>query len=277
MTEKTRRAWFFWGILATSAEVGLGRGQRLLGHVGDVTAATLTAPVTGEDYALSTGDDGTIRSWRLQLGQGVPHGMAERNQRSSALVTSSLGDLGQVVITGGVDGQLRIWSLRDGSTVGKPLSGNGYAVQSLESNGTCVGVLHQNCKLRIWDLATGDMFTEITQIEACTFTAVDGRLAVAVRTVSNALEVYDLSRSQWCGKPTPLDGQSHDYASAPILSVNSADNRGGVTSLLRTHSFRQTGQFSMVFTASDVCGASPNQQALRTFCLLRASFPPPSF
>ena len=56
-----------------------------------------------------------------------------------------------------------------------------------------------------------------------------------------------------------------------------ADNRGGVTSLLRTHFFRQTGQFSMVFTASDVCGASPNQQALRTFCLLRASFPPPSF
>ena len=24
----------------------------------------------------------------------------------------------------------------------------------------------------------------------------------------------------------------------------------------------------MVFTVSDVCGASPNQQALRTFCLL---------
>src|SRR5208337_2271636 len=37
-----------------------------------------------------------------------------------------------------------------------------------------------------------------------------------------------------------------------------ADNRGGVTSLLRTHFFRQTGRFSMVFTASDVCGASPN-------------------
>src|SRR5271157_6457766 len=56
-----------------------------------------------------------------------------------------------------------------------------------------------------------------------------------------------------------------------------ADNRGGVTSLLRTHFFRQTGRFSMVFTASDVCGASPNQQALRTFCLLRASFPLCSF
>ena len=28
----------------------------------------------------------------------------------------------------------------------------------------------------------------------------------------------------------------------------------------------------MVFTISDVCGASPNQQALRTFCLLRARF-----
>ena len=56
-----------------------------------------------------------------------------------------------------------------------------------------------------------------------------------------------------------------------------ADNRGGVTSLLRTHFFQQIGQFSMVFTISDVCGASPNQQALRTFCLLRASFPPPSF
>src|SRR5271157_3080145 len=60
-------------------------------------------------------------------------------------------------------------------------------------------------------------------------------------------------------------------------SVFNADNRGGVTSLLRTHFFRQTGRFSMVFTASDVCGASPNQQALRTFCLLRASFPLCSF
>ena len=28
MTEKTRRAWFFWGILATSAEVGLARWLR---------------------------------------------------------------------------------------------------------------------------------------------------------------------------------------------------------------------------------------------------------
>jgi len=26
VTEKTRRAWFFWGILATGAEVGLGYG-----------------------------------------------------------------------------------------------------------------------------------------------------------------------------------------------------------------------------------------------------------
>ena len=197
-----------------------GQGQRLLGHVGDVTAATLTAPVTGEDYALSAGDDGTIRYWRLQLGQGVPHGMVERNQRPSALVTSSLGDLGQVVITGGVDGQLRIWSLRDGSTVGKPLSGNGYAVRSLESKGTYVGVLHQNGKLRIWDLATGNI-TEMTPVGAFAFTTVDGRLAVAVRTASNTLQVYDLSRSQWSGKPTPLDGQSHDYVEAPILSVNS--------------------------------------------------------
>jgi hypothetical protein len=56
-----------------------------------------------------------------------------------------------------------------------------------------------------------------------------------------------------------------------------AENRGGVTSLLRTHFFRRTGQFSMVLTASAVCGASPNQQALRAFCLPRASFPPPSF
>ena len=63
----------------------------------------------------------------------------------------------------------------------------------------------------------------------------------------------------------------------PADVVITTDNRGGVTSLLRTHFFRQTGQFSMVFTASDVCGASSNQQALRTFCLLRAAFPPPSF
>ena len=29
MTEKTRRAWFFWGILATSAEVGLAHASWL--------------------------------------------------------------------------------------------------------------------------------------------------------------------------------------------------------------------------------------------------------
>jgi Arc/MetJ-type ribon-helix-helix transcriptional regulator len=80
------------------------------------------------------------------------------------------------------------------------------------------------------------------------------------------------------GQAQPPAARPPDAAQAhkPIWEVI-ADNRGGVTSLLRTHSFRQTGQFSMVFTASDVCGASPNQQALRTFCLLRASFPPPSF
>ena len=73
-----------------------------------------------------------------------------------------------------------------------------------------------------------------------------------------------------------VDGHVSRFLAGATLPLN-ADNRGGVTSLLRTHFFRQTGQFSMVFTASDVCGASPNQQALRTFCLLRASFPPPSF
>jgi hypothetical protein len=60
-------------------------------------------------------------------------------------------------------------------------------------------------------------------------------------------------------------------------SAENADNRGGVTSLLHTHFFRQTGRFSGVFAASDFWGASRNQQARHTFCLLRVSFPPPSF
>src|SRR5208282_4431440 len=93
-------------------------------------------------------------------------------------------------------------------------------------------------------------------------------------------------------EPAPIDPTPEDKAQtnftdpeAKIMKQSNkgfdysynADNRGGVTSLLRTHFFRQTGRFSMVFTASDVCGASPNQQALRTFCLLRASFPLCSF
>src|SRR5262249_21061882 len=71
-------------------------------------------------------------------------------------------------------------------------------------------------------------------------------------------------------------GEAYDYRSGYAVIQNglivdhigepfSADNRGGVTSLLRTHFFRQTGQFSRAFTAFDVCGASPNQQVLRTF------------
>jgi WD40 repeat protein len=194
--------------------------------LGDVTAAVLTTPVAGDNYCLSVGNDGTIRSWRLRLGEDVPHRMVERNQRASALAIADVGDLGQVIITGGEDSQIRIWSPHDGSTVGKPLSGNGYAMRTLAtmetSAGTYVGALHQNRKLRIWNLATGRAFTEITPVEAFAFTVLgDARPAVAVRTAFNALEVYNLASSQWSGKPTPLHEPSG--AENRIVSVSKSD------------------------------------------------------
>ena len=201
-----------------------GRGQHLLGHTGRVRAATLTAPTASSDCALSIGDDGTVRFWRLQLDSGVRHGLDEWSQRPSALVTADAGELGPVVITGCVDGQLRIWSARDGNAIGKPLTGNGYAVRSLAtmdtSIGTYVAALHQNRKLRIWNLASREMFTEITPVEAFAFTIVaDSRPGVSVRTSFEALQIYNLASSQWIGDRIPWAGERRN----PILDVGFAD------------------------------------------------------
>lgn len=205
-----------------------GRGQRLLGHVGDVTAATLTAPVAGGDYALSVGDDGTIRSWHLQLGPDVPHGLAERNERPSSLTTAYAGDLGQVIIAGCVDGQLRTWSLPDGQMLGKPLTGNGYAVRSLAttetSTGTVVGALHQNRELRIWRLTTSEMFVMVNATLGFAFTVVDDRaVAVAIVSAYDKLQVFDLSTIQQRGQSTPLAHQATGFRPTPIASVGSPD------------------------------------------------------
>src|SRR5271157_1248987 len=55
------------------------------------------------------------------------------------------------------------------------------------------------------------------------------------------------------------------------------DFRGGVTCLARTQLFRPTGRFSMAFPVSAISGASPHKQVPRTFRILCAVFPPPSF
>ena len=56
-----------------------------------------------------------------------------------------------------------------------------------------------------------------------------------------------------------------------------ADFRERPTCLVCTQFCRRTGWFSTVLTVSDVWGASPYKQDLRTSYLLRAWFPSPSF
>ena len=57
----------------------------------------------------------------------------------------------------------------------------------------------------------------------------------------------------------PLEGVRRSLTPSFSETVASlfADNRGGVTSLLRTRFFQQTGQFSVVFTVTDVCARVP--------------------
>ena len=61
MTEKTRRAWFFWGILATSAEVGLTGLARLTGgrvfELADVRQLDDSIPMREVTRTLETRDE----------------------------------------------------------------------------------------------------------------------------------------------------------------------------------------------------------------------------
>ena len=219
-----------------------GRGQRLLGHAGEVTAATLATSVTGDDYALSAGADGTIRCWRLQLAEDLPHGLAERNERPSALSTASLGSLGPVIITGDLDGQVRIRSGSDGSRVGRPLVGNGYGVQSLatvtDPDGTVfAGALHEDLTFRCWDLTTRKLISEVPMVAAFAFTRLaGGQMAVALRGGGDdgMLSVYDIARGQLHGPLTPLRRGPGDVVNVPspggdrlFLAEDRADSQRG--------------------------------------------------
>jgi WD40 repeat protein/tetratricopeptide (TPR) repeat protein len=219
-----------------------GRGQRLLGHAGEVTAATLAASVTGDDYLLSAGADGTIRCWRLQLAEDLPHGLAERNERPSALSTASLGDLGPVIITGDLDGQVRIRSGSDGSRVGRPLTGNGYGVRSLatvaDHEGTVfAGALHDDLTFRCWDLTARKLVSEVPMVSAFAFTRLaGGQIAVALRSGGDGgtLSVYDIARGRPHGPLTPLRRGPEDIVNVPssagdrlFLAEDRADSQRG--------------------------------------------------
>ena len=220
-----------------------GRGQHLLGHAGSVNAGILPVPLRGSDYAVSAGADGTIRSWRLELGQGVSHGLAELNLQPSALATVSLGEAGPAVITGGVDGQIMAWSLSDGSRVGQPLGGNGYGVQSLaavrSTDGTVfAGALHNNLTFRLWNLTAGKILSEVHMIEGFVFTEVAGDIAIALRTSGrDTLQVYSVLGGGPCGAPTPLYGRPNDPT---VLNMKSP----GGCQLILAEKYEDRGQGS---------------------------------
>jgi WD40 repeat protein len=201
-----------------------GRGQRLLGHVGQVTGAA----VADGDRALSVGADGTVRSWDLELGRDTPHGLVEQNERPSALVAVDSPDAGQLVITGGIDGLIRMWSVADGSPQGDPLIGNGYAIRSLAatetSKGLFVAALHQNRMLRLWNLATRTMEMQVVPVEAFTFTVTpDSGVAIAITSAFNTLEVYRVPGADLYGQITRLEDEQRGFLPRPMVSVRSPE------------------------------------------------------
>lgn len=88
MTEKTRRAWFFWGILATSAEVGLAASA--VSELGDLSVPPILVLVSdgaptdnfqdGLDAVMGT-------SWgRLAVRRAIAIGTGPHNSVLKAFV-----------------------------------------------------------------------------------------------------------------------------------------------------------------------------------------------
>jgi WD40 repeat protein len=132
------------------------RAVPLTGHRGQVLTVVM-CHVGARTFAVSGGEDGTVRVWDL-----LAHTGGEPLTGHAGPVTSiAVADVdGRAVVTsGGEDGTVRRWDLLTGVAVGRPLHGHAAAIRAVAA-----GILNSvpvaasagdDGTVRLWDLRLG--------------------------------------------------------------------------------------------------------------------------
>ena len=120
-----------------------------------------------------------------------------RQEIFAGAITADIDGAGKNLVTGGIDGTVRIWDLATGRQVGGALKAHEGEVVSvaLSADGSRAVSKGADNTLRVWDLETGARMGVVLGRDYSTFYSVDisadGRFAVST-DIAGKLRVWDL-------------------------------------------------------------------------------------
>lgn len=132
----------------------------LTGHAGAVLAlAFAPQQVDGGAPAMlaSAGADRTIRFWSIpEMGQGMPHFQRQLSGHEDEILALAFTPNGKELITGCMNGSVRIWDIEHGITRHQ-LLGHTTAVTcvSITPDGGTLATISFDYTIRLWDVASG--------------------------------------------------------------------------------------------------------------------------
>ncbi|MEZ4862425.1 MAG: WD40 repeat domain-containing protein [Caldilineaceae bacterium] len=112
----------------------------------------------GELILASSSVDGTICLWSVTESQGqVPRCLRQFSGHENEVITLAFDPTGQTLVSGGMDGSVRIWDVARGVTRQR-LTGHATAVSTvaISPDGSTLATSSFDHTLRLWDLATGE-------------------------------------------------------------------------------------------------------------------------
>ncbi|MET9339035.1 serine/threonine-protein kinase [Nonomuraea sp. NPDC003804] len=177
----------------------------LEGHTKRVHAVAI-GTLDGKPVGLSGGADHTIRVWDLEARTSI-RTISGQIDEVRALAVTELGGTPVAVSLDGSDNVLRLWDLRTGQQLGKPLAreaGNGITVGDLDGRPVVV-----SSNLAVWDLKSRKLLRQIdapgdTWPNVVAVTRI-GQTPVIVSTVQGAdverqgIQAWDLRTGEKVG------------------------------------------------------------------------------
>ena len=129
--------------------------RTITGHSGFVLAVAIAGD---DEFIVSTGsdDDESIRVWEKKTGRQVARRRLEKVTRTIALAND-----GDVLVSGGEDCLVRLWTMPDLKPI-KKLKKRGEPIVSIDvsSNGRWIASCGGEGSVCLWDVATGDLLRE---------------------------------------------------------------------------------------------------------------------